>query len=130
MINKYYLQARLMPTVLTSIPLMIAYFYTVSPYVNKYFSQVPLLPTVGNITLPAALIFLLVQVNRFLSKEIFQKLFFQDELKMPTTNYLMHNNIFFTQETTSQLRSKIAADFSIQLFDAQREVQEETNARK
>lgn len=130
MFNKYYLQARFAPTVLTSIPLLIAYYYIVSPYVGNYLNKIKFLPEIGNITLPVAIVFLLVQINRLISKEVFQRIIFNDELKMPTTNYLLFTNSFFTSETALKIRNKIHDDFNIELYNADMERQNETNARQ
>lgn len=130
MFNKYYLQARLAPTVLTSIPLMIAYYIILSPLIENHFNNVKSLPTISDITLPFAFIFLLVQINRLISKEIFQRMFFKDELKMPTTNYLLHSSSFFNGATVTKIRQKILSDFSIDLYDITNERNDELGARK
>ena len=70
-VNNYYFKARLFPTVLTSIPVIILYNKFVSIlYHDKLEKIFSLLPSVTDIILSSAIIFLLVQVNRFLSKEI------------------------------------------------------------
>jgi hypothetical protein len=130
MFNKYYLQARLAPTVLTSIPLMVAYYTILSPLIEKHFNNVKLLPTISDITLPFAFIFLLVQINRLISKEIFQRMFFHDELKMPTTNYLLHSSNYFNVPTATKIREKILSDFNIELYETSIERQDEPGARK
>jgi hypothetical protein len=128
--NKYYLQARLAPTVLTSIPLVVCYFYTVAPFVHEYFDSAPALPTISDISLPFAIVLLLVQLNRLLSKEIFQKFYFKDEINMPSTNYLLHNDSTFTNDIKAKIKQKIFKDFDISLYSHDREISEELGARK
>lgn len=128
--NKYYLTARLTPAILTSIPVCTAYYYFISPFIFSETSEIHWLLPVGNVSLMTGLVFLLVQINRFLSKEIFQHIYFKDELEMPTTNYLMHNDTFYTVETKRSIKDKIKHDFGMELFDINRENSDESGARK
>ena len=80
--NEYYLKARLMPTVLTMIPLVVLYLYIVAPLIDPVLNPVwDLLPVFTGVSINVAVMFLLVLLNRFLSKAIFQRLFYQDDLK-------------------------------------------------
>ena len=82
-----------------------------------------------NVGIYAGFVFLCVQVNRFVSKEIFQRYFFKEDVEMPTTNYLLWNNVFFTIDTKKAIREKINTSFNITLADAQDEAQDELRAR-
>ncbi len=99
-VNTYYLKARLFPTVLTSIPALILYNkFAASLYHDKLENIYTALPTITDVIFSGAIIFLLVQINRFLSKEIFQRLYFRDEINMPTTNLLLESTsttLFFS----------------------------------
>lgn len=128
--NKYYLTARLMPAILTSIPICTAYYYFISPLIFSESSQVYWLLPIGNISLMTGIVFLVVQTNRFLAKEIFQRIYFKDEMEMPSTNYLMHSNTFYNTETKRAIKDKIKSDFGIEIFDLHRENIDETGARK
>ncbi len=130
-VNKYYFKARLFPTVLTSIPVIILYNKFVSIlYHDKLEKIFSLLPSVTDIILSSAIIFLLVQVNRFLSKEIFQRLYFKDEKNMPTTNMLLKSNNELEISVKQKIEDKIKTKFGIDLLSITDESSDESRARK
>lgn len=74
-----------MPAMLTMIPLVVLYVYMISPLVDEVFMVVwNRLPLITGISLNMAILFFLVLLNRFVSKKVFQNLFYQDELYMPS----------------------------------------------
>lgn len=128
--DKYFLRARLWPTVLTSIPVMAIYWYFIKPTLGTQLNEIPYLPLLSNVSFSAAIVFLLIQINRFLAKEIFQSFYFKDEQEMPTTNYLLWKDNFFTPQAKKLIRDKIKESFSIELCDEALEKSDESNARK
>ena len=130
-INSYYLKARLFPTVLTSVPAIILYNkYVASIYYEKLASIYSALPTVTDVILSSAIVFLLVQINRFLSKEIFQRLYFKDEIHMPTTNLLLKTNGELEMSIKQKIEDKIKTKFDITLLSSIEESADEPRARK
>jgi hypothetical protein len=130
-INNYYLKARLFPTVLTSIPALIIYNQSVATlYHDKLESIYTALPTITNIVFSGAIIFLLVQINRFLSKELFQRLYFKDEINMPTTNLLLKSNNELETSIKQKIEDKIKSKFEILLLTSIEESVDEPRARK
>lgn len=130
-INNYYLKARLFPTVLTSIPALMVYNNFVATLFHDKLEKIFIaLPTITDIILSGAIIFLLVQINRLLSKEIFQRLYFKDEVNMPTTNILLKSNNEFESSIKQKIEEKIKSKFDISLHSATEESANETNARK
>ena len=130
-INSYYLKARLFPTVLTSMPAIILYNkFVATLYHSKLENIYSILPTVTDIILSSAIVFLLVQINRFVSKEIFQRLYFKDEISMPTTNLLLKSNNELEPSIKQKLEEKIKIKFDISLFSAENESSDELRARK
>jgi len=128
--NRYYLQARLAPTILTAIPLISVYLFIVSPYVSNYLKVIlPMLPLIGDISFSAAFVFILVQLNRTLSKELLQSRFFKGETKMPTTDFLLYNNEEYSTETKDRIRRKIKDHFNMELFDSVAETANEGKSR-
>lgn len=128
--DKYFLRARLWPTVLTSIPVIAIYWYYIRPLIELQLKELPYLPLMSNVTLSAAIVFLLVQINRLISKELFQRAYFKDEQEMPTTNYLLHKDTFFTIETKNMIRDKMTQLFNVSLYTEEQEQRDETGARK
>ena len=130
-INSYYLKARLFPTVLTALPAIILYNKFVAVlYHDKLESIYSGLPTVTDIILSSAIVFLLVQINRFLSKEIFQILYFKDEINMPSTNLLLKSNSDLETSIKQKIEEKIKNKFDITLLTSIEESADEPRARK
>ena len=71
-----------------------------------------------------------MQVNRLLAKEIFQRLYFKEELFMPTTTHLLWNNYYYDDAIKNKIRDKVQAKFEINLLNPQEEQQNENKARK
>jgi len=129
--SRYYIKARLFPTILTSIPALILYNKLVSSlYHDKLGIIYSVLPTITDIIFSSAIVFLLVQINRILSKEIFQKLYFTDEMNMPTTNLLLKSNTEFEISIKQKLEDKIKNKFDINLLSSVEEMADEQRARK
>lgn len=127
----YYIKARLFPTLLTVIPLLILLNVIVAPLYHDSLSQIfDVLPLITNSGLSGALIFLMVQVNRLVSKEVFQRFYFQDENKMPTTNHLLWSNTIIEKQTKIKIREKIQVHYDIILMDEEEESLNELTCRK
>lgn len=130
-IPNYYLRARLFPTILTAIPLLVFVNVIISGfYYDKLTLIFSILPILTNLGLSTALIFLMVQLNRFIAKEIFEKFYFQDELKMPTTNHLLWSDNFFDQTIKEKIHTKILSKFEIQIQNVNEEKSDELKSRK
>lgn len=129
--NKYYINARLFPTLLTSVPLI--YYYEIflsGIYHNDLQSIFTALPIITDISISTAIIFSLVQINRLISKEVFQRFYFNDELNMPTTNYLLKSNSEIDVKIKSKIELKINHIFDLELYDLETEKNDELAARK
>lgn len=129
-IDTYYFKARLSPTVITSIPVFVFVIQVLKPLygesLKKIFDILPMLTSLG---IYAGLVFLSVQINRFVSKEIFQRFFFKEDFNMPTTNYLLWSNVFFAIDTKKAIREKISSSFNITLLNPSEEQQDDLRAR-
>lgn len=128
--DRYYLQARMVPALLTIIPALILFHSFLGPKLDTLFAGIEVLTKGTGVSLSIALVFLWVQLSKLTGRIIFQRLIFQEELNMPTTNYLLHTNPFFTPETKRQIRLKIENSFQLHLYDFRKEQQQELNARK
>lgn len=130
-INSYYFKARLFPTVLTSIPAIMLYNkFVASLYHEKLENIFSVLPTITDIVLSSAILFLLVQINRFLSKEIFQRIYFKDEINMPTTNHLLKSSNELETSIKQKIEDKIKTRFGISLLSKTDEASDILRARK
>ena len=130
-INSYYLKARLFPTVLTAIPTIFLYNKFVAIFYHKKLENIcSVLPIFTDAMLSSAIVFLLVQINRFLSKEVFQQLYFKDEINMPTTSFLLKSNNYLEAVIKQKIIDKIKIKFDIDLLSSTEEANDELRARK
>jgi hypothetical protein len=129
--NIYFYRARLFPALITSIPMLIFLNKIIAvEYQEALKNLYDILPIITHLGLSAAIIFLCVQVNRLLAKEIFQRLYFREELNMPTTNHLLWKNNYYDVTVKKKIRDKMDEKFGIALLSSQEEEQDETKARK
>lgn len=130
-INSYYIRARLLPTILTVIPLLILVNSIITNFYYEALKDIlAILPLITNIGLSTALLFLMVQINRLVAKEVFQRFYFNEESQMPTTNHLMWSSVFFDNSTKNKIRSKVNSKYEITLMTKEEEQADEPNARK
>ena len=87
-------------------------------------------PVIAHLGLSAAIIFLCVQINRLIAKEIFQRLYFKEELFMPTTNHLLGSNKYYEDSIKAKIKNKIKERYQIILLNEVEENQNESKARK
>lgn len=128
--NIYFYRARLFPALLTSIPLLIFINRIMAvEYYDALKNVFDVLPLLTHLGLSAALIFLCVQINRVIAKEIFQRVFFNDELNMPTTNHLLWKSIYYDLAVKKKIREKMTEKFGIILLSPEEEGQDEPKAR-
>ncbi len=130
-VSAYYIRGRLFPTILTVIPLLIFVNAIVATHYNDSLKDIfKVLPLVANLGLSTALLFLMVQINRFIAKEVFQRFFFQDEIYMPTTNHLLWADNFFENSVKELIRNKIKTKFGLTLMTELEETANEFKSRK
>jgi hypothetical protein len=128
--NIYFYRARLFPAILTSIPLLIFVNKILAiEYSDALRNVFDVLPLITHVGLSGALIFLCVQVNRLLAKEIFQRLYFKEEQKMPTTTHLLWKSTYYDHIVKKKIHSKMNEKFGIQLLSPYEEQQDELRAR-
>ncbi len=129
--NIYFYRARLFPALITSIPMLIFVNKILTVKYSDAFSNIyDVLPFIAHFGLSAAIIFLCVQINRLVAKEIFQRLYYREELFMPTTNHILLSNNFYDSAIKTKIREKIQNKFDIALPDIQEEQGDTDRARK
>lgn len=113
--NSYGIKARLFPTVLTSIPLLFLQYFYLSPQFNEFLTHLSQIKFIGNITISAVILYFLSQLNRTIGKDVFEKWYFSDESKMPTTTLLLYSNKYYSDGYKDKIRDKIKKDFDLNL---------------
>jgi hypothetical protein len=128
--DRYFLQAHLMPALLTAVPVLVFYHAFFNAHIEAVLANMHLLTQGTGLTFSVALVFLWVQLNKLSGRLVFQKLIFNDELRMPTTDHLLYRNKHFTPETKRLIRNKIESHFQLRLYTYKKEGRQEENARK
>src|SRR6266536_2184508 len=119
--SRYEIFARLLPAVLCSLPILLFQYYYLNEHLADLSEAIVKVRFVGPITVPLALIYLFMQVNRFIAKEVFEKRYFKSELHMPTTNFLLHTDSQYTSSYKREIYARIREDFGIRLATAKQE---------
>ena len=74
--------------------------------------------------------FYLSQIARLIGKNMFEKRFFNDELKMPTTEFMLYSNNQYSDDYKERFASKVKSKFDITLYSKNLESTDEQTARK
>lgn len=128
--TKYSVKARLYPTLITIVPVLIFYYYTLGTRLNEVLNYIIAVPIILHITITGSLIYGLIQLNRFIGKEVFQRIYFKEEQYMPTTNFLLYSNKYLSEGMKKNLREKILNDYQIALLSEDEEKKNDEEARK
>ncbi|WP_157197859.1 hypothetical protein [Methylomonas koyamae] len=124
------MKARIMPAFFSMIiPIMVFNHFYVSEEFSRFVGGVLGAKLVSNISISMICLYFLSEIGRMLSKNIFQRFYFKEELYMPTTNYLMFSDKTYSQQHKIKIRNKIFSDFRINLSTADEESADEHDAR-
>jgi len=130
MLSKYNITARIYPAIICSVPIFVLNYFLLNLYTADFLSSMEGVKWAGGITLSVALTFLLAQAGRFVGKEIFEKIYFRDELYMPTTELLLHSDTTYSPEHKIKVSTKVLNDFGIQICSFEQENQDIIFARR
>ncbi|MBP7898484.1 hypothetical protein KAZ92_00860 [Candidatus Gracilibacteria bacterium] len=130
MINKYNRIARIYPAVLCSVPIFVLNYFYLHSYTTGLVGSLEGVRWVGGLTISVALTFLLAQIGRYIGKELYEKTHFFDELRMPTTQMLLHGDSTYSVEHKSKVHDKIFKDFGIRISTVSEEQLDDNHARK
>lgn len=108
--NEYGLKARLFPALLCSLPFLLIKHFIVDVYVGSALSSTLFVVITGDISLAAVSSYLLAQINRFVSK-----ILFEDKSKFPTTLMLLPSNRGLSDEFRKKIEEKVNTDFKLSL---------------
>lgn len=118
MSSVYTLKARLAPTALAATPLLLLCNALFDIQANQWLESGTMVALFGKGTATAALVFLMMQVNRLIGLEIFQRWVSQDELNFPTSRWLVRTNIEMSPLQRQSIDKKLQQDFQIGLLPA------------
>ncbi|WP_140414174.1 hypothetical protein [Bathymodiolus platifrons methanotrophic gill symbiont] len=129
--DKYSLKARIIPAFFSIIiPIMIFNNFYISEELYKFMDNVLFAKFVSNISMFLICLYYLSEAGRFISKNIFEKIYFKDEMYMPTTNYLLFQNTKYSSSFKKRIHNKVLSDFGIKLLSSKKEILDENEARR
>jgi hypothetical protein len=117
--NEYNLKARIFPALLTALPLFLIKHYILNQYFSFSLTQV----IFGDISILVILVYLFSQINRFLSKELFEK-----KTDFPTDKALLPSSSL-SSESRNNLAKKVKEDFNLTLPNLKDENENEEDVK-
>jgi uncharacterized membrane-anchored protein len=129
--DKYTLQARYFPAILTVFP-----FVFLINTLRKYFVTAALegvlffIPYLVQAGLSGAAFYFQMQLNRFLSKEIFQNRIFKGENNLPTTLCLLWSDNTIDNTIKQMIYTRIKSFFDISLLTSEAENKDKDHAKR
>ena len=122
--SKYGMKARLFPALLCVPPFMLIKHLAIDPFVDPSLTSKLWLVAAGDVSLASVLIYLLAQVNRFVSKVLFEA-----RSEFPTTRMLLPSNKELSEEFRRKLTAKAQTDFNLSLPSLADEIADTPNAK-
>lgn len=121
--DKYNREARVYPTIISSLPGLILYFYIAKITTNIVISAF------SSIFVLSILVYFATDIVRNIGKYT-EKTFYKKESLFPTTEFLLHKNHNFSKEKKESIYEKIKRDYNIKLSSEAKERNNEPEARK
>jgi len=129
--DKYSMKARVLPATFTIlIPLIIFNHFFTSPALTNLLGAFKASEAISNISISLVLMFYLSQIARIIGKNLFERRYFSDELKMPTTEFMLFSNNQYSDDYKQRFASKVKSDFDIETYSENQENTDEQTARK
>ncbi len=126
MFNKYTREARIFPTIISAIPILLFQYYFFNKEISDFLVFLGKIEMVGNITISIIILYFVAQINRFISKIFFEK----EEIYMPSTDFLLFQNSEYSDEYKEKIYEKLEKDFNLKLPSKSSQEKNELNARK
>lgn len=118
MISEYTIKARLAPTALAAPPLLLLCNVLFNIQASQWLDSSTMTWLFGKGVASTALVFLMMQVNRLIGLEMFQRWVSQDELNFPTTRWLMATNTEMSHAQRESINQHIQRNFRVALLPA------------
>jgi hypothetical protein len=129
--DAYSLKARIAPAFVSIIlPIMFFNFFFSSPQFAKFVGGVIGAKIFANLSISLICLYFLSEAGRFVAKHVFERIYFQAETRMPTTELLMFGNQTYSVDYKTRIRQKINKDFRIKLPTPEEEVTDNDLARR
>jgi hypothetical protein len=129
-INKYTLIARAYPATLCLVPVVFLTIGLANTDIGILVNAILSVKIFGCLAISVTAFFLLIHINRFIGKEIFENIYFKNELNMPSTLTLLPTTNTISSELFDKISLKTAADFNLYLPTRQESIDNELNSKK
>lgn len=129
-IDEYTLHARIYPAAICAIPALILIFAFENETVSQILQDIAAVEVAGKVTVGIAVFFLLMQFSRFIGKDVFEHKLFGDELKFPSTEFLLPSDTNLSDEFKAKLADKISSEFDLAFPTAVDAQADETAVRR
>lgn len=129
-IDRYTLQARFFPCVISALPLFVLAFFVSGDVELKQLAQfLGSLKFYGGITLSAVALYFYVQIIRFVSK-LFEASYFTEAMGFPSTYLMTYADERYSRSYKDRYRELIKRDFDMDLLDETAEAEDTDEAKK
>lgn len=128
--DKYDIFARLFPAILSSVPFFVLHYFLLSPLLGQFWGELLALKFVSDFTFIMALLFLMMQINRIISKSMFEDRMYKNGLNLPTTNFLLRSDNHFSSQYISKVYKRIKSDFGIKIPSSYSAGKDEATSRR
>ena len=118
--NEYNLKARVFPALITAVPLFLIKHYIINQYFSFSLTQV----IFGDVSILIILIYLFSQINRVISKSLFEV-----KTNFPTDKALLPSSTTLSQQYRQNLSGKIKKDFNLTLPELREENENEQEVK-
>ncbi len=129
--DQYELKARVLPAILSTVlPLFLFNYFLVHQGLQQLFAALAEWQVVSGVTSTFIFLYFIIELNRSVSKFIFEKYLFEDDQKLPTTQLLMFSDSNYSEDFKRRIRTKIMTEFQIRVLNEDEEKENPELARK
>jgi len=112
----YAFKARIAPTAVTAlVPILVFNHFFVSEEFRKLLGDILGLKLFSAVTISTISIVFLSELSRAISKQLFQRMMHQEELSMPTTEFMLYADSTYSEDFKNRFRDRVLKDFKITL---------------
>lgn len=117
------LKARIAPAAITAlIPILVFNHFFASEEYHNFIGDILGSKVFSALTISTISILFLAEFSRAMSKQLFQRIIYQDELYMPTTEFMLYSDSNYSEDFKNRFRDCILKDFQIKLPTAADEI--------
>lgn len=130
-LDAYSLKARFLPALVTAVvPATIFNYFYVSEAFSRFVGYMLGIKFLSTVSLSFIFLIYLSEFARTIAKGIFEARFFNDELSMPTTTFMLFKDNTYSDDYKVVFRKRVKTDFKLTLADQEQECADEQNARR